>query len=273
MIAQALVENGAKVYISSRSAETLRRTADRLSSLGPGHCIALPQDLADEAGCKAAAEALSSREESLNILVNNSGISWGAKFEEFPEKQWARILALNVTVPFLLTRALRPLLDKGCKPSDPARVINIGSVAGLHPQPIPTYSYDVSKAGVHMLTRKLAAELAPRITVNAIAPGYVPSRMSRGLLSYAPEERLASSVPMGRFGSAADIGGAALYLSSPAGAWVTGTILTVDGGHTGASTLRLGGLEEEFGRSGGHSDIGSGSSSGGSSNVGGGATS
>lgn len=164
-----------------------------------------------------------------------------------PLQQWQRVLALNVTAPFLLTRALRPLLDAGARPGDPARVINIGSVAGLQPQPVPCYSYDVSKAAVHHLTRRLSAELAPRITVNAIAPGYVPSRMSRGLLSYAPEEKLAASVPLGRFGSAADLGGAALYLASPAGAWVTGTVMVVDGGHTGASTLRLGGLEEAVG--------------------------
>ena len=161
-------------------------------------------------------------------------------------------MALNVTSPFLLTRALRPLLEKGCKEGDPSRVINIGSVAGLHPQPIPTYSYDVSKAAIHHLTRKLASEFAPTITVNAIAPGYVPSRMSRGLLNYAPEQKLTASVPMGRFGSAQDIGGAAVYLSSPAGAWVTGTIMVVDGGHTGAAALRLGGLEDGTTGSGDH---------------------
>jgi NAD(P)-dependent dehydrogenase (short-subunit alcohol dehydrogenase family) len=104
---------------------------------------------------------------------------------------------------------------------------------------VPTYSYDASKAALHMLTRKLAGELSPCITVNALAPGYVPTRMSRGLASYAEPEALASSVPMKRFGSASDMGGAALFLSSRAGAWVTGSVLTVDGGSSGAKGLTL----------------------------------
>jgi NAD(P)-dependent dehydrogenase (short-subunit alcohol dehydrogenase family) len=109
---------------------------------------------------------------------------------------------------------------------------------GLRPQPVPTYAYDASKAALHALTHKLSAELAPAIAVNALALGYVPSRMSRGLLHYGSAAQLAAAIPLQRFGSASDVGGAALFLASRAGAWVTGTVLTVDGG-TVAQPLTL----------------------------------
>jgi NAD(P)-dependent dehydrogenase (short-subunit alcohol dehydrogenase family) len=275
MIARALVENGATVYIASRSEGACARTAKVLSALGPGVCHALPAaDLSTDAGCQEMVAQLSQREHGLDILVNNSGISWGAPLETFPEEQWDRVMALNVKSPFLVTRACKPLLlaasaaaaaaaapppsagsaaaegdaAAGARPrgdtttllgAGPSRVINIGSIVGLRPQPIPTYSYDASKAALHALTLKLAGELAPAITVNAIALGYVPSRMSRGLLNYGRAEQLEAAIPMKRFGSAGDVGGAALFLSSRAGQWVTGTVLTVDGGSVGAQPLVL----------------------------------
>lgn len=234
MIARALASNGARVFITSRSAETLKRTAAALTAAGPGTCTALPAaDLSTDAGCRGAAAALGAHVERLDILVNNSGISWGAPFADFPEAAWDRVLALNVKAPFLLLRACRSLLEAGRGGGGgPARVINVGSIVGLRPQDVPTYSYDASKAALHALTVKLAGELAPNITVNAIAPGYVPTRMSRGLLSYAAEDALRRAIPMQRFGSASDVGGAALFLCSDAGAWVTGTVVTVDGGST-----------------------------------------
>ena len=108
-----------------------------------------------------------------------------------PLQQFDRVMALNVKAPFLLTRALRPFLERASGKGSPSRVINIGSVTGFIPQPVPTWSYDVSKAAVHHLTRKLAAEMAPFVTVNAIAPGFVPTRMSNGLLSYLSEADIA----------------------------------------------------------------------------------
>ena len=131
MIARTFVENGATVYITSRSAETLNRTAARLTAAGPGKCVSLPQDLAVEGGCDAFAKRLEGLEGKLHCLVNNSGIAWGEDFDTFPVKQFDRVLALNVTSVFALTRALRPLLDKGSTPEDPSRVINIGSITGL----------------------------------------------------------------------------------------------------------------------------------------------
>ncbi len=252
MIARAFVQNGATVYIASRSAATCERTAAALSALGPGACHALPAaDVSSEAGARALAAALALRETRLDCLVNNAGVSWGAPLEEYPEAQWDRVMALNVKAPFLVTRACRSLLAAGAArappcpahgaeapPQLPSRVINIGSIVGLRPQPVPTYAYDASKAAVHALTLKLAGELAPHTTVNALALGYVPSRMSRGLLHYGSAAQLAAAIPMGRFGSASDVGGAALFLASRAGAWITGTVLTVDGG-TVAQPLTL----------------------------------
>ena len=143
---------------------------------------------------------------------------------------------LNVKATFELTVALLPLLDAAATPADPARVINVGSVAGLSVQSYPTFAYDTSKAAVHHLTRKLATWLARRdgagarsITVNAIAPGYVPTKMTAGLAVYGETDAEAVQ-PLPRAGQTQDMAAAALFLASPGGAWVTGVVLPVDGG-------------------------------------------
>ena len=238
MIARTFVENGARVYIASRSAETLRRTASRLSAAGPGSCHAIAADVGTGAGCASLAAALRERESALHVLVNNSGVAWGAPLADFPETELERAWALNVRAPLLLSRALLDLLRAGAAAestpdaadASPSRIINVGSIVALRAQPVPTWAYEPTKAALHALSVKLAAELAPSVTVNTLAPGYVPTRMSKGLLAVAKEEAIRAAVPMGRFGSASDIGGAALFLASRAGAWVTGTTIVVDGG-------------------------------------------
>ena len=184
------------------------------------------------------AEALAERETKLHVLVNNSGTSWGAPMETHSEKGWDKTYALNVKGVFFLTREVLPMLDKASTKTDPGRVINIGSIAGLRPQVFPTFSYDVSKAAVHHLTKKLADELSDRrasggesITVNAVAPGYVPSRMSAQLEGYEEAKAIAEGLPLRRKGGVGDMAGAALFFASAAGAWTTGVILRVDGGH------------------------------------------
>lgn len=134
------------------------------------------------------------------------------------------------------------MLEKAATLEDPARVINVGSIVGMIPQAAPTHAYDVSKAAVHQLTRKLAADLAPNhITVNCLAPGFVPSRMSKGLGTWgATQEKIAQSIPLGRMGNEEDMSGACLYFASRAGAWCTGVILNVDGGAIGAIQVELG---------------------------------
>ena len=238
MIAAGFVANGAKVYIASRSVEACEAAAKRLTAEGPGTCHALAADLGTESGCAALAAALKRRERALHVLVNNSGTSWGAPLEKHSDKGWDKTYALNVKGVFFLTRELLPLLDRASAPHDPARVINIGSVAGERPQVFPTFSYDVSKAAVHHLTRKLADELADRrptgghaIAVNAVAPGYVPSKMSEQLGEYEESKTIArSGIPLRRKGAPGDMAGAALFLASNAGAWISGVVLRVDGG-------------------------------------------
>lgn len=156
---------------------------------------------------------------------------------------WNRVLGTNVKALFFLTREMLPLLDAAAATSQHgACVLNIGSVGGLQPQSLATYAYDTSKAAVHHLTRVLAAKLARRphggkIRVNGIAPGLVPTRMTRQI---APmKHRLIQAIPLGRLAEPSDLAGAALYLSSAAGAWVTGIVLCVDGGQTFATAAGM----------------------------------
>ena len=235
MIAHGFVANGANVIITGRKAAACAATAAELSEQGPGSATALAGDLSAVEACRAAAEAVGAHADGkLDVLVNNSGTSWGEPFDESSERGWDRVFDLNVKAMFFLTQACAPLLSAAADASAegaPSRVINIGSVAGLTHQPWPCHAYDVSKAAVHHMTEKLAFDLAPRkITVNAIAPGLVPSSMSEQLEAYASAETLAESAPIGRVGRAGDMAGAALYLASPAGSWVTGSVLRVDGG-------------------------------------------
>jgi NAD(P)-dependent dehydrogenase (short-subunit alcohol dehydrogenase family) len=230
MIARGLVEGGARVYISSRKAEACEQVAGELSRVG--ECVALPADLSSEAACRRLAGEVGEREGAVQLLVNNAGATWGAPLEEYPAAAWDKLLDLNLKAPFFLTRAMLPLLEAGARPDDPARVINVGSIDGLRVPPWPTYAYSASKAGLHHLTRVLARELGPRgVTVNAIAPGPFESRMMAETLRRFGDE-IAAAAPLGRIGRPEDMAGAALYLASRAGAYVTGVVLPVDGGLT-----------------------------------------
>jgi NAD(P)-dependent dehydrogenase (short-subunit alcohol dehydrogenase family) len=227
MIAGGFVEAGAKVYVSSRSREACEAVAAELSEVGV--CIAVPADLSTETGCRGLAEEMARREDRLDVLVNNAGNTWGAPLEEFGDAAWDRVLSLNVKGVFHTTKFLLPLLDAAATDDDPARVVNIGSIDGIHVPVLETYSYSASKAAVHQLTRHLAKKLAPRITVNAIAPGPFESKMMAATLE-AFGAQIAASAPMKRIGRPDDMAGAAIYLASRAGAYLTGVILPVDGG-------------------------------------------
>jgi NAD(P)-dependent dehydrogenase (short-subunit alcohol dehydrogenase family) len=227
MIAGGFVEAGARTYVSSRNQAACDAVVAELSSLG--ECLALAADLSTEAGCRGLAEALGGREERLDILVNNAGNTWGAPLAEFGDAAWDRVLSLNVKGVFHTTKALLPLLEAAASDEDPARVINIGSIDAIHVPVLETYSYSASKAAVHQLTRHLARRLAPRITVNAIAPGPFESKMMAATLE-AFGEQIAASAPMKRIGRPDDMAGAAIYLASRAGAYLTGAVIPVDGG-------------------------------------------
>jgi NAD(P)-dependent dehydrogenase (short-subunit alcohol dehydrogenase family) len=227
MIAEGFVDAGVKVYISSRKAEVCEEVAAQLSTRGSA--IAVPADLSTEAECRRLADEIGTRENSLDILVNNAGATWGAPLAEFDEAAFERVLALNVKGVFHLTKFLVPLLQAAGTVDEPARVINIGSIDGIQVPTLETYSYSASKAAVHQLTRHLAKRLAPLVTVNAIAPGPFESKMMAATLE-AFGEQIAANAPLKRIGRPDDMAGAAIYLSSRAGSYLTGAIIPVDGG-------------------------------------------
>ncbi len=236
MVARGLLEAGVRVMISSRKADQLAQTADELGSLG--ECRAIPADLSTPEGAAALARAVASEGDgALHILVNNAGATWGAPLEEFPASGWDRVMHTNLEGVFHLTVSMLEALRAAASEDDPARVINIGSVDGLRPPAMENYSYSASKAGVHMLTRHLAKRLAPEhITVNAIAPGPFESRMTAFMLdSTDAREMVERTVPLGRIGRPDDAAGLALFLSSRAGSYLTGTVIPLDGGITGCA--------------------------------------
>lgn len=227
MIARGFVEAGAVVYISSRKAEVGDALAKELSKIGP--CTSIPADLSKESECRRLANELIEREAHLDVLVNNAGATWGAPMDEYDESAFERVLALNVKGVFHLTKFLRPLLEVTGTEESPSRVINIGSIDGIHVPAMETYAYSASKAAVHQLTRHLAKYLAPKITVNAIAPGPFESKMMHATLE-AFGDAIASAAPLKRIGKPSDMAGAAIFLASPAASYITGVILPVDGG-------------------------------------------
>ncbi len=235
MIARGLVHAGARVIVSSRKADDVRATAKELAELGD--CHAIPGDVSTPEGAAELARATEARFQELDILVNNAGAAWGAPLEEFPPGGWEKVLHTNVQGVFDLTIALLPALRAAADAGDPARVINIGSIDGLRAPSVENYSYSASKAAVHMLTRHLAKRLAgEHITVNAIAPGPFESKMTAYMLdSQENRELIEAMVPLGRIGRPDDVAGLTLLLCSRAGAYLTGTVIPLDGGITGCN--------------------------------------
>ncbi|MDV3129977.1 SDR family oxidoreductase [Mycobacterium sp. 21AC1] len=234
MMARGLLQAGASVYLSSRKEAELDAAVAELSPLG--RVAAVPADLGTAEGVAALTAAVTGAEDAIHALFNNAGAAWGAPYDEFPESGFDKVYNVNVKGVFLLTRALTPLLNAGATEGDPARVINTGSIDGIVApgRGRDNFSYSASKAAVHMLTQHLAGELAPKILVNAIAPGLFESRMTKELLA-AGSEAVGSALPLGRIGQPDDIAGIAVFLASRASAYITGAVIPVDGG---VSTIR-----------------------------------
>jgi NAD(P)-dependent dehydrogenase (short-subunit alcohol dehydrogenase family) len=225
MLAAGFAAAGAEVVIAGRNGDTL----DAVVATIGARCTAVVGDVSTEAGCRAIADAVTADGPALHVLVNNAGAAIERPFEDFDEAAWERVLAVNLKGVSHLTRFCLPALRAASHPDDPGRVINIGSIAGRRVGDMDNYAYTSSKAAVHHLTQHLARRLAPTVTVNAIAPGPFESRMMAGILA-AHGDAIAASVPMRRIGRPDDVVAAARYLASPAGSWITGHILTVDGG-------------------------------------------
>lgn len=228
MMARGLLQAGAHVVLSSRKAQACAAAQEQLSAFGDVRAI--PADLSRHDECLRLADLVTADSDGLHILVNNAGATWGEPLETFPDSAWDKVIDLNLKSPFWLVQALLPALRRAGTADDPARVINVGSIDGIHVSRLPTYSYASSKAALHQLTRVLARELGPQqVTVNAVAPGPFPSKMMAATLE-AFGDVIAAAAPLRRIGRADDMAGIAVFLASRAGAYLTGTVIPVDGG-------------------------------------------
>jgi NAD(P)-dependent dehydrogenase (short-subunit alcohol dehydrogenase family) len=226
MIAEGLLRAGARVIVSGRKRAACTEAESILGVLGDVQAI--PCDLSEESECSRLITEITSRVGTLDVVVNNAGVSWGAPLAEYPDGGWDRVMDLNVKGLFNVSRFARALLEKDAAPDNPSRIINISSTDGIVVPRFENYAYSASKAAVNHLTAHLAAELAPLVLVNAIAPGPFPSRMMAALGERA--DVFPGMTRVGRMGRLEDIAGAVIYLSSRAATYTTGAVLTVDGG-------------------------------------------
>lgn len=227
MMARGLVEVGATVVVTSRKADNCAAVAAELSQIG--ECVAISSDVSTEDGCRALRDQVAERFDAVHALVNNAANTWGAPLADHDAKVWNRVFDLNVAGTFHCVKFFRPLLEAASTPDDPSRIVNFSSVTALAVPEEETYGYTASKAAILHMTKHLARQLAPLITVNCLVPGAFPSRMMKAAFD-AVGDQMAARAPMKRNGRAEDAVGALIYLTSRASSWVTGEHLVVDGG-------------------------------------------
>lgn len=229
-MAEALGEQGARVLVSARKQAELDEACAHLAARGIA-ASSIAADLSDDAAVAGFADEALKRLGQVDILVNNAGATWGAPAEDFPLEAWDKVMNLNVRSIFLLCQAFgkRSMIPRG-----QGRIVNIASIAGLAGNPpgtMQTIAYNTSKAALINFTRTLAGEWGRHgITVNAIAPGFFPSKMTKGVLAAIGADTLARQAPLGRLGDDEDLKGAVVLFASDAGKHITGQVLAVDGG-------------------------------------------
>jgi gluconate 5-dehydrogenase len=231
-IAEALGEMGARLVLTSRKSDELQDATARLKAGGVDASwiaadAAQPDDIA-----RLVEEALA-RLGHVDILINNAGATWGAAAEDHPLEAWDKVMNLNVRGTFLLAQAVG---KRSMIPRRSGRIVIVASIAGLRgnaPGTMKTLAYNTSKGALINFTRALAGEWGPYgINVNAIAPGFFPSKMTRGVLQQIGADTLAKHAPLQCIGGDEDLKGAALLFASDAGRHITGQVLAVDGGVT-----------------------------------------
>lgn len=230
-MAEALSDAGANVVICSRKMEPLEEVRAEIEARG-GKALAVACDVTEPDDVQEVVSAAAEAFGSVDVVVNNSGATWGAPAVEMPPEKFDQVMSVNVRGTFLMSQAAgRYMIERG----GGGTIVNISSVAGLvggHPDFMQTVGYNSSKGAIISMTRDLATSWAPHnINVNAIAPGWFPTRMSGGLIE-KHEEKMLDGIPLHRFGNPEDLKGVVVFLASPAAAYMTGQTVVVDGGAT-----------------------------------------
>lgn len=225
-IALALAASGAKVACVARSADKLQETADEIAAAG-GTAEVHPCDVTDSEAVTKLVEGLAEKWGQVDVVVNNAGITQDTLIPRMTDEQWDSVIATNLRSVFLFTRVASQVMMR----KRTGRIINISSVSGIMGNPGQA-NYSASKAGVIGLTRTVARELAGRkITVNAICPGFIASEMTAAM-GATLDEMIKERIPAKRLGEAHEIADAVLYLASDSAAYMTGEVITIDGGLT-----------------------------------------
>lgn len=228
-MAEGLAEMGASIVLCSRKVENCLKSAQAFSGMGY-KAMALPCDVTSTAGIQEVVDSVLQKFGRVDILVNNSGVSWGATPEEFPLKGWQKVIDTNLTGVFLFSQIAGRVMIRQKK----GNIINISSImgiTGMESDAADSIGYSASKGALITFTKDLAAKWAKyNIRVNALAPGWFPSDMTEWILG-KQGEKILKHIPMGRFGKGEELKGALVFLASEASSYITGSIIPVDGGY------------------------------------------